>query len=132
MLSFFFFFICLLTNCMFVWRSVHLYLLPIFHWVCFFVVSYRPVYVFWKIKALLVAWLANIFSHFMCCLFILFMANFSIQNNLILLRSHLNFFLFLLPWETNLRKHWYDLCQRKFCLWSLPGVLWCHVLCLSF
>ena len=30
--------------------------------------------------------------------------------------------LFLLPWETDLRKQWYNLCQRMFCLWSLLGV----------
>ena len=37
-------------------------------------------------------------------------------------------FLFLLPWETDLRKHLYGSCQRMFCLCSLLGVLWCHVL----
>ena len=26
--------------------------------------------------------------------------------------------LFLLPWETDLRKHCYNLCQRMFCLYS--------------
>ena len=31
-------------------------------------------------------------------------------------------FLFLLPWETDLRKHWYSLCQGMFCLSSLEGV----------
>ena len=36
-------------------------------------------------------------------------------------------FLFLSPWETDLRKHWYDLCQRMFCLCSLLGILWCNV-----
>ena len=40
-------------------------------------------------------------------------------------------FLFPLPWETDLRKHWYDLCQRIFCLWSFLGVLWCHVMSFS-
>ena len=35
--------------------------------------------------------------------------------------------LFLLPWETGLRKHWYDLCQRTFCLCSLLKVLWCYI-----
>ena len=39
--------------------------------------------------------------------------------------------LFLLPCETDLRKNWYDLCQRMFCLCSLLGVLWCYVLYLS-
>ena len=33
--------------------------------------------------------------------------------------------LFLLPWETGLRKYWFNLCQRMFCLCSLLGVLWC-------
>ena len=32
-----------------------------------------------------------------------------------------------MPWETE-RKHWYSLCQRMFCLWSLVGVLWCHII----
>ena len=30
--------------------------------------------------------------------------------------------LFLLPWETDLREDWYDLCQRMFCLYSLLEV----------
>ena len=30
-----------------------------------------------------------------------------------------------------LRNHCYNLCQRMFCLCSLLGVLWCHVLYLS-
>ena len=36
--------------------------------------------------------------------------------------------LFLLPCETEMRKQWYNLCQRMFCLWSLLGVLWYNVL----
>uniref|UniRef100_A0A8D1NCA4 Uncharacterized protein n=1 Tax=Sus scrofa TaxID=9823 RepID=A0A8D1NCA4_PIG len=39
--------------------------------------------------------------------------------------------LFLLPWETDLRKHLYGSCQRIFCLNSFLGVAWCLVLCLS-
>ena len=31
--------------------------------------------------------------------------------------------LFILLWETDLRKHWYSLCQRVFCLCSLLRVL---------
>ena len=31
-------------------------------------------------------------------------------------------FLFILSLETDLRKHWYDLGQRMFCLWSPRGV----------
>ena len=33
-----------------------------------------------------------------------------------------------LNWETGPRKHCYDFCQRMFCLCSLLGVLWYHVL----
>ena len=40
----------------------------------------------------------------------------------------LSLLLFLLPWETDLRKSCYNLCQEKFCLYSLLGALWCHVL----
>ena len=61
------------------------------------------------------------------------MVSFAVQKLVSLIRSYLGFLfvcLFLLPWETDLRKHWYDLCQRKFCLRSLLGVSWCHVLCL--
>ena len=46
--------------------------------------------------------------------------------------SHLFLLLFLLPWETDLRKNFYDLCQRIFCLCSLLGVVWCCVLCYVF
>ena len=41
---------------------------------------------------------------------------------------YLFLFLFLLPWESNLRKYCYDLCQRMFHLCSFLRVLWCHVL----
>ena len=35
--------------------------------------------------------------------------------------------LFLLPWESDLRKYYCDLCQRMFCLCSLLVVLWCLI-----
>ena len=70
-----------------------------------------------EIKRLSVASFANIFSQSVGCLFILFMVSFAVQKLVSLTRSHLFIFvLFLLPWETDLRKHWYDLCQRMFCL----------------
>ena len=40
-------------------------------------------------------------------------------------------YLFLFLREMDLRKHWYNLCQRMFCLYFLLGVLWYHVLHLS-
>ena len=39
--------------------------------------------------------------------------------------------LFLLPWENDLQKQWYDFYVRE-CLTMLSFSLWCHVLCLSF
>jgi len=46
--------------------------------------------------------------------------------------SHLFIFaLFLLHWEVDLWKLRYDFYQRMFCLYSLWGVSWYHVLCLS-
>ena len=39
--------------------------------------------------------------------------------------------LFILSWETDLRKYCYNLCQRMFCLYSLLGVLWYYVLLLG-
>ena len=39
--------------------------------------------------------------------------------------------LFLLHWETDLGRHWYNLCQRVFCLCSLLGVLRYSVLYFS-
>ena len=57
------------------------------------------------------------------------MVSFAVQKLVSLNKSHLFIFiLFLLPWETDLRKHWYNLCQRMFLLCSLLGVLWCLVL----
>ena len=72
-----------------------------------------------EIKPLLVASFADIFSHSLGCLFTLFMVSSAGQKLVSLIRSHLVvyfvcLFLFLLPWETDLRKHWYNLCQRKF------------------
>ena len=67
-----------------------------------------------EIKCFSVASFANIFSHSGGCIFILFMVFFAVQKLVSLIRSHLFLFLFLLLWDTNLRKHWYDLCQRMF------------------
>ena len=64
-----------------------------------------------EIKPLLAALFANIF-----CLQALFAFSFAVQKLISLIRSYLFLLLFLLPWETDLRKHWYDLCQRMFLL----------------
>ena len=48
-----------------------------------------------EINPLLVASFANIFSHSLGCLFILFMVSFAVQNILSLIRSHLFIFVFI-------------------------------------
>jgi len=53
-------------------------------------------------KRLSVTSFAHIFFHSVCCHLILFMASFALQKLLCLIGSHL--FLFLLPWETDLRR----------------------------
>ena len=79
-----------------------------------------------RIKPLSVISFANIVSHSGGCLFILWIPLLvSLQKLVSLIRSLLFLLLFLL------RKHWYDLCQRMFCLYSLLGVLWC-LTCLVF
>ena len=85
------------------------------------------------IKPLSVASFANIFSHSIGCLFVLFMVSFAVQKLVSLNRSHLFIFVFISValGETDLRKHWYNLCQIMFCLCSLLRVLWCPILYLS-
>ena len=70
----------------------------------------------------------NIFSEFVGCLFFvclwfpLLYKNFEVwlgPVSLVLL-------LYFLPWENDLRKYCYILCQKMFCLCSLHGVLWCN------
>ena len=48
-----------------------------------------------ELKPLLVASLANIFSHYVGCLFILFMVSFAVQKLVSLIRSHLFIFVFI-------------------------------------
>ena len=94
---------------------------------------------FWILWAICIFWkLSPCQSHYLWifspigCLFVLFTVSFAVTKYIGLIRSDLFILLlFLLPWETDLRKHWYNLCQRMFCLCSLLDVLWCHVLNLS-
>ena len=82
-----------------------------------------------EIEPLSVTSFANIFSESVGSLFILFMVFFAVQRVISLIRSHfLILLLFLLPWETDLRKHWYDLCPKTFCLCSLLKVFWYLIL----
>ena len=48
-----------------------------------------------EIKPLLVALFANIFSHSVGCLFVLFLVSFAVQKLVSLIRSHLFIFVFI-------------------------------------
>ena len=127
-------FMCLLAIDMLLWRNVYLDLLPIFQLGCCFLLLLSCMSCLYILEIWLssVASLANIFSYSVDCLFVLFMVSFAVPNLVSLIRFHLFIFEFnFLPWKTDLRKHWYDLCQTMFYLCSLVGVLWCHILCLS-
>ena len=96
-----------------IWPSVCLWGKIPFLIFFFWILSYTSCLYILAITPLSVTAFVNIFSHsFLCrslspiCLFL---------------------FLFLLPWGTDLRKYYCDLCQKMFCLCSLLGVLWCHI-----
>ena len=88
------------------WRNVCLDLPPIFLIsnliMLFSILSSMNCQCILEVNPLLVASFPNIYSHPVCCLFILFLVSFALQKLLSLISSHL--LLFLFPWETNLRK----------------------------
>ena len=109
-------FMCLLAICM----SLEIYLFRssayFFGWVVWFLLlsCMRCLYIL-EINPLSFASFANIFSHSVCCLLILFMVSFAVQKLLSLVSPIFLFLLLLLlPWKTDLIKHSYELCQRTF------------------
>ena len=79
------------------WKNVYLNLLPVFWLRCLFFFWRRaawPVCIFWRLISS-VTLLANIFSHSVACLFVLFMVSFAMQKLLSLIRSHLFIFVFI-------------------------------------
>ena len=125
-------FICLLS----IYKSFFTYLglLLIFNWfVCFLNIELQDLFFcILDINPHFVSLFAIIFSNSVGCLFILYMISFAGKSFYIWLGLICLFLLwFLLPWETDPRKYCYALFQRMFCLCSLLGVLWCHVLYLG-
>ena len=57
------------------------------------------------------------------------MVSFALQKPVSLIRSCLFLLLFLLPWETDLRKHWYNLYQNILLMFLSRSFM---VLCLVF
>ena len=79
------------------WRNVYLGLLPIFQldYFLLLLLSCMNCLHILEIKPLLVALFANIFSHSVGCLFILFMVSFAVQELVSLIRSNLFIFAFI-------------------------------------
>ena len=80
---------CLLAICMSSLEKCLFRSLPFFDWVVSFdgVELHELLYIL-EINPLSVVSFANIFSHSVCCLFILFMVSFAVQNFLSLIRSY--------------------------------------------
>ena len=95
---------------------------------CIYVCVYRYMYIYTlsstaclyilEIKVLLVTSFASIFSHSLGCHVVLFMVSFAVQNLVSLSPIYLVLILLPLPQKSDLRKHWYHLCQRTFSLCS--------------
>ena len=84
-----------------------------------------------EIKPLSVASSANIFFQSVGCLLVLCLILLYRSFQVWLDPICLFLLRFLLPGETNLRKHWNNLGQKMFCLCHLLGVLWCQAFYLS-
>ena len=77
-----------------------------------------------EINLLLVVLLANILSHYVVYLFILFMVSFAVKKVLRLLRYHLLIFVLLfIAVGGDQERYGCNLCQRLFCLYFPLGVL---------
>ena len=113
---------CLLAICVsfgesLFWSSVH-FLTVMFDYLILSCMSYLYVLV---INPLSVALFENIFSHYVDCLFFLFMVFFAVQKLLSLIWSYLFIFvlfnIFITVGDTS-KKYHYNLCERVFCMFS--------------
>ena len=104
----------------------------LFNWFILLLLNCMSCLCILEINPLLVTLFANIVSYSIGCLFTLLMVSFAVQKLGSLTRSNLFIFvLILIAWETDLRRRWYDLCQRMFCQCFLLAVFCCYVWCLS-
>ena len=60
------------------------------------------------------SWFADIFSHSLHCLFVLFVISFAVQKLISLIRSHLFIFVFMAIALEDLRKYRYDRVRECF------------------
>ena len=90
-------FSCAYWPSVFLWKNVYLGLLPNFQsgFSLLLLLSCMSCLYILEIKPLLVALFADIFSHSVDCLFILFMVSFTVQKLVSLIRSHLFIFGFI-------------------------------------
>ena len=95
----------------------------------FFILTSMSFYIL-VINPLLVALFANIFSQFIGCLFFLFIVSLAVQKLIRLIWSYLLYFLlFLLPWETDLKKIDVFMSANVLLMFSSRSLM---VLCLIF
>ena len=125
---------CLLAVCLSSLEKCLFRSLPFFDWVVSFdgIELHELLYIL-EINPLSVVSFANIFSHSVCCLFILFMVSFAVQKLLSLIRTHLFIFAYVSFNQEDITKKNYccDSCQsyycdlrpRVFCLFLPQGVL---------
>ena len=115
------------------WRNVSLEM-QFLDWVvwyclgCVFDIELHKLLYVLKVNPRLVTSFANIFSHSMCCLFILFTVSFAVQNLFSLISSHLLIFVIFNTLGVGQKRSCCDLCQTVFCLCFPLRVSECLVL----
>ena len=103
----------------YLWRNVCFCLLPIFSLDClFWYWAVWAAYNILEINPLSVASFAIIFSHYVSCIFILFIVSFAVQKLLSLIRSHLFIFVFIsITLGGGSKKILLWFMSKRYCLW---------------